>query len=113
MGINTIMLAKRVFICAFSEDISDIVYNAIEGPHTEKMPVSCLQTHKNAMFILDAAAAEKLTRFACPWTINGANGSFEAEYDLLMVKKAVAWLSKKTKKFILSLEEDDYRENGL
>jgi glucosamine-6-phosphate deaminase len=63
--------------------------------------------------VLDVSAAWQLTRFQCPWTINGANGSFEAEYDLVMTKKAVAWLSKKTKKFILSLEENDYRENGL
>jgi len=61
-----------------------------------------LHDHKNTLCILDAPAAEKLTRFACPWIINGANGSFEAEYDEFMTKKAVAWLSEKTNKFIMS-----------
>lgn len=107
------MNAKRIFLCAFSEDIGDIVYDTIEGPQTEENPATVLHNHKNVLCILDAPAAQKLTRFICPWTINGSNSSFEAEYDEFMTKKAVAWLSEKTNKFIMSLDENDYRANGL
>lgn len=113
MGIKTIMQARRIFIMAFSESKSKISKIAIEGEKSLRIPATCLYNHPSSIFILDAAAAEKLTRFTCPWVVNGPTGSFEADYDKFMTRKAVSWLSEKTGKVILSLEENDYRENGL
>mmetsp|Transcript_1960 Transcript_1960/g.1824 ORF Transcript_1960/g.1824 Transcript_1960/m.1824 type:complete len:260 (-) Transcript_1960:888-1667(-) len=58
MGIATVMNAKRVVIMAWSEGKSKTAAKAIEGPVTTDCPASFLQTHPNAQFYLDRAAAE-------------------------------------------------------
>lgn len=60
MGIATIMETKELILLASGEKKQDIIYEALAGPVTEKVPASILQQHKAVNVILDKEAAEKL-----------------------------------------------------
>ncbi|HHV94668.1 MAG TPA: glucosamine-6-phosphate deaminase [Firmicutes bacterium] len=62
MGIKSIMQSRSIILLANGEGKAEAVAAAIEGPVTEKVPASVLQLHPNCTFILDEAAASKLTR---------------------------------------------------
>ena len=62
MGIGTILEAKRVLLMATGERKAEIVRRAIEGEPDESVPASLLQTHGDVVYVLDSAAASKLTR---------------------------------------------------
>lgn len=62
MGIASIMAAKQIVLLAFGESKADAVQKMIEGPVTEDLPASVLQTHDNVTIILDEAAASKLSK---------------------------------------------------
>ncbi len=53
MGVKTILSAKKIYILAFSEGKSQIVYKSIEGPITPEIPTTFLQKHGDCTFILD------------------------------------------------------------
>jgi glucosamine-6-phosphate deaminase len=59
------------------------------------------------MFYIDRAAASELTREKTPWLVK------HVEWDPLMAKRAVIWLSEKLEKAILTLEESDFYRNNL
>lgn len=113
MGIKSIIQARKIFIVAFSENKAFIVKKTIEEGISDQVTASYLQRHDNTLFVLDEAAASCLTRFECPWVVHGPVGVFTTHYDSVCIKKAISWLSQKIKKPILSLEEEDYRLNGL
>jgi len=61
MGIGTIMKARRVVLLANGSGKADAVAAALEGPVTATCPASALQLHQYATYVIDEAAAAKLT----------------------------------------------------
>lgn len=61
MGIGTIMDARKVVLLATGEGKADAVKAALEGPITAMCPASALQLHQYATYVIDEAAASKLT----------------------------------------------------
>ncbi len=107
MGVGTILTAKRVILMAFGEGKAAVVAAAVEGPLTDSVAASFLQEHPNAEFILDEAAAAKLTRFAAPWLVG------PVDWNKSAIRKASIWLARQCEKPILKLTEEDYNEAGL
>ncbi len=107
MGVNTIMKSKLVFLMAWGNGKAEIIKQMLEGPVTDSVPASFLQNHPNTKVIVDQPAAEKLTRFNEPWLVQSC------VWDDHLVKKAVVWLCRQTKKPILKLTDKDYNEYGL
>ena len=60
MGIGTILEAKKVVLLATGASKADAVHAMVEGPLMAKCPASALQLHKDAVIIIDKAAASKL-----------------------------------------------------
>lgn len=106
MGISTIMKSKRILLLAWGQK-ANIVAKAVEGDVTEQVPASILQQHNNCTFVLDTNAASELTRFKTPWLTG------EIEWTSEIIKGAVINMALKLKKPVLSLTNDDYRENSL
>lgn len=107
MGVGTILEAKKVVIVAFGEGKANIVAKAVEGEISAIVAASFLQTHPNAQFVLDDAAAESLTRRSSPWLIG------PVAWNDQLIRKAVIWLAQRMNKPILKLTEEDYNEEGL
>lgn len=107
MGVGTIMKAKRIILMAWGEGKAPIIQQAVEGPQTDAIPATFLQTHPNVSFIVDEAAAAELTRIKTPWLTE------ECDWDHQLAKKAVVWLSTKLQKPILKLTERDYLDHGM
>jgi glucosamine-6-phosphate deaminase len=61
MGCGTILEARRIALMAWGPNKAEIVRQAVEGPVTDQVSASFLQTHPNASFHLDAEAASKLS----------------------------------------------------
>lgn len=106
MGVGTILEAKRLVLMAWGANKAGIVREAVEGKVTDQVSASFLQTHANATFLVDEAAASHLTRFRFPWLVGPVG------WDAPMKKRAVVWLARKLEKPILKLVDEDYNENG-
>ncbi len=65
MGIGTTMKVRKVVLLANGESKADAVKAAMEGPVTSMCPASALQLHRFATFVIDEAAASKLTLETC------------------------------------------------
>jgi glucosamine-6-phosphate deaminase len=61
MGIGTILEARKILLIAFGESKAEAVAKSIEGPISSSCSASALQKHPQVTFILDEAAAVKLT----------------------------------------------------
>ena len=107
MGVSSILNAKRVVLLAWGERKAPVIRGAVEGTVTELNPASYLQTHPNALFVIDEAAASELTRMKTPWLVDSV------EWDNKMKKKAVTYLSMALGKPILKLTDRDYNDNGM
>ncbi|WP_147677343.1 glucosamine-6-phosphate deaminase [Algibacter pacificus] len=107
LGVKKIMEAKRVILLAWGEGKSNVIKASAEGEVTSRVPASYLQEHNNATFILDQAAASKLTRINSPWLVE------KIEWTDKLIRKAVLNLALDLKKPILMLTDDDYIENGM
>ncbi len=107
MGIHTILSARKVFVTAWGDEKADIIERMVEGPMSDAIPASFLQTHNNAKVIIDLAAAAKLTRIVHPWLVTNC------EWTDKQIRSAVVWLCHVTGKPILKLTNKDYNENGL
>ncbi len=108
MGVGTILEARRVIMMAFGEGKAPVVAQAVEGPVTANVAASFLQNHRNAVVVLDDAAAARLTRISSPWTLGLA-----VDWNRQSIRKAVIWLARKVEKPILKLTDEDYNEFGL
>ncbi|HTN36781.1 MAG TPA: glucosamine-6-phosphate deaminase [Arachidicoccus sp.] len=106
MGLGTILKSKRVILMAWGNKAPTVVM-AVEGPITEQVPASFLQTHNDCTFVIDELAAGELTRFKSPWL------SGNVEWTSSMTRRAVVDMALKIGKPILSLSNNDYNENGL
>ncbi len=60
MGVATVLDAKRIALMAWGESKADIIAATLKGEITPDIPATYLQSHKNAQFFLDQAAASKL-----------------------------------------------------
>ncbi|HCL31952.1 MAG TPA: glucosamine-6-phosphate deaminase [Candidatus Latescibacteria bacterium] len=60
-GIGTIREANGLILLATGEKKADAIAAAVEGPFSVDCPASLLQDHGDCTFIIDAAAASKLT----------------------------------------------------
>ena len=107
MGVATILDARRVFLMAFGEHKSSVVYKALEQPPTEAISASFLQEHPDAMFILDEAAAAELTAIKRPWEVG------PCEWTPELIRKAVVNLSLTVRKGLQKLNDDDFRDHHL
>ncbi len=107
LGVKKIMEAKRVILMAWGEGKANIIAASAEGEVTNKIPASFLQEHNNAVFVMDKAAAKKLTRINTPWLVE------QVEWTDVMTRKAVIGLAQHLKKPILMLTDADYIENGM
>ena len=107
MGIHTIMLAKRIILMGWGQGKSPVIQKAVESHVTEQIPASLLQQHNDTLFVLDEMASSDLTRFKSPWLTG------ECEWTPQMIRKAVVHMALKVNKPILSLTNNDYRDNGL
>ena len=107
LGVKKIMEAKRVILMAWGESKSNIIKASVEHEVTSLVPASYLQEHRNATFILDQAAASKLTRINRPWLVEKISWTDQ------LIKKAVLSLALHLKKPILMLTDADYIENGM
>ena len=107
LGIKTIMQSKKIRAFAWGEGKAPVIKRMVEGEITEEVPASFLQQHKDVKLFIDAAAGAGLTRIETPWLLDSVI------WDHKMIRKAVVWLCKKTKKPILKLTERDYNDNGM
>lgn len=107
MGVQTILSARKIFLTAWGDEKADIIQKAVEGPLTDAIPASFLQTHNNVRVVIDLAAASKLTRIIHPWLVTSC------EWADKLVRSALVWLCQLTGKPILKLTNKDYNENGL
>lgn len=107
LGVKKIMEAKRVILLAWGEGKSNIIKASVEETVTNQVPASYLQEHHNATFVLDKAAASKLTRIDTPWLVE------KIEWTDKLIRKAVLSLALKLNKPILMLTDADYIEHGM
>ncbi|MBQ8047529.1 MAG: glucosamine-6-phosphate deaminase [Prevotella sp.] len=107
MGIATILSSKKLFLVAWGEEKADIIQKTVEGPISDQLPASFLQTHNDAHVVIDLSAASKLTRIVHPWLVKSCHWTDK------LVRSAVVWLCQLTDKPILKLTNKDYNENGL
>ena len=107
MGVGTILGAQRIFLLAFGEHKAPIVARTVEGDVSPQIPATFLQGHAGVQFLVDAPAADSLTRTRSPW-LTGM-----VEWNESKVRKATIWLAQKLDKAILKLTEEDFNENGL
>ena len=112
MGVKTIMSARRLVLMAWGQHKAEIVRTAVEGEVTPHVTASFLQEHENALFVLDQAAADDLTRYRTPWRL-GPLDEVGLSWDERMTRRAILWLAGLTGKPILKLTDDDYNEAGL
>ncbi len=107
MGVASILDARQVALIATGEHKAAVVRRAVEGEPDPDVAATYLQSHPNATFYLDPAAAAELTRIKTPWVVG------EVKWDRAKEIQAVIWLSQTTGKSILKLDPDDYREHHL
>jgi glucosamine-6-phosphate deaminase len=107
MGVGTILRARKIALMAWGENKADIVARAVEGPETDTVSASFLQSHADAQFLLDAAASSALTRIRLPWLVGRADWTPEE------IRRAVCWLSATDKKPVLKLTDEEYNEHGM
>jgi len=60
MGIQTIMMSKAILLLASGDHKAGILYDALKGPITPKIPASALQLHRNVVVVTDKAAGKFL-----------------------------------------------------
>lgn len=60
MGIQNIMLARKIVVVVSGADKAEILKKVVEGPITPQVPASILQLHPDVTIIADADAASKL-----------------------------------------------------
>lgn len=107
LGISDIMQSRNIAAMAWGENTAKVVAMAIEGPVTDALPASYLQTHAHATVIIDLAAADDLTRISEPWKVTSC------EWTDKLTRRAIVWLCKMTGKPILKLTDRDYNDWGL
>ncbi len=107
MGVGTILRARKLVMMAWGGNKAGIIAKAIEGPETEAVSASFLQSHPDARAFLDKGASSALTRIRLPWLVG------RAEWTPAETRRAVLWLALKEKKPVLKLRDNEYNEHGM
>lgn len=107
MGIETILMAKKIYFLAWGEGKAGTIAKLVEGSINEQNPTSYLQKHENLEVLVDYASAAELTRIKTPWLTG------PCVWDEQLTRKGVFWLCKKLEKPILKLTDRDYNDNGM
>lgn len=107
LGISNIMSSRHISCMAWGENYAGVIARTVEGPVTDSLPSSYLQTHSHATIIIDLSAADELTRISEPWKVTSC------VWDDKLTRRAIVWLCKMTKKPILKLTDRDYNDWGL
>ncbi|MFO1021605.1 MAG: glucosamine-6-phosphate deaminase [Planctomycetales bacterium] len=107
MGVGSILAARKVILMAFGEHKASVIRKTVEGDVTDEIPATFLQKHPNITFVIDEAAASKLTSIQTPWLVGHCNWTPQ------LVKRAVIWLSREVKKPLLKLEKKDFLDHHL
>lgn len=107
MGVGTILKARKIVLLAWGENKAEIVQQAVEGPETESISASFLQSHPQSRFFINQAASAALTRVKLPWLVG------KASWNPQETRRAVCWLSALKDRPILKLVDEDYNEHGM
>ncbi|WP_294069763.1 glucosamine-6-phosphate deaminase [Proteiniphilum sp. UBA1028] len=107
MGLSDMMDAKKIALLAWSEQKAGSIRDIVEGPVTDLVPGSILQTHPEVKVFVDLAAASELTRISWPWLVTNC------EWNSKLIRRAIVWLCGVVNKPILKLTNKDYNDNGL
>jgi glucosamine-6-phosphate deaminase len=107
MGMSDMMEAKRIVLIAWGEEKAESIKAMIEGPITETVPASLLQTHEEVEAVIDLSAAGDLTRISTPWLVTNC------DWSNILIRRAIVWLCNKVDKPILKLTNKDYQDNSL
>ena len=107
MGVGTILQARRLAMMAWGSNKAEIAARAIEGPETEAVSASFLQSHPDARCLLDRAASAALTRIRLPWLVG------RASWTPAETRRAVLWLALTEQKPVLKLRDGEYNEHGM
>ncbi|AOT07979.1 MULTISPECIES: glucosamine-6-phosphate deaminase [Pseudoalteromonas] len=78
MGIGTILDAKKVVLLATGENKAEAIKATVEGPLTASCPASALQLHRDAVIVIDEAAASKLDNIEFYKHIEAENQKLQA-----------------------------------
>jgi glucosamine-6-phosphate deaminase len=60
LGLKSIMMARKLILCAKGLNKAEIIAKTLKGPVTEDVPPSIVQLHPNVVVVLDRGAASKL-----------------------------------------------------
>lgn len=107
MGLSDMMDAKKIVLIAWGEQKAASIKEIVEGPVTDMVPGSLLQTHPEAKIYIDLSAASELTRISHPWLVTNC------EWTNKLIRRAIVWLCGVVDKPILKLTNKDYNDNGL
>lgn len=107
MGVGTILEARQIVLLAFGEHKAPILKPAVEMPPTPAVTASFLQEHNDVTFCLDEAAANELTAVRTPWVVG------QVQWTPQNIRRAVVWLSLESKKPLLLLTDEDFRNHEL
>lgn len=107
LGINNLLGARNITCMAWGENYVDVIARTVEGPVSDALPSSYLQTHDHSTVVIDLAAADDLTRISKPWKVTSC------EWDDKLIRRAIVWLCLETGKPILKLTDKDYNDYGL
>ncbi len=107
MGLSDMLNADKITLIAWGEQKAESVKMMVEGPMTDAVPASTLQTHTNVKVIVDLSAADALTRISYPWLVTSC------EWNNQLIRRAIVWLCDIVDKPILKLTDKDYNEHGL
>ncbi len=107
MGIADMMAAKEIALLAWGEQKALSISEMVEGPITESMPASVLQTHPKVNIYINLDAAAELTRISHPWLVTNC------DWTNKLIRRAIIWLCDIVNKPILKLTNKDYNDNGL
>ena len=107
MGLYDMMNAGKIALIAWNEQKAESICDIVEGPVSEMVPGSILQTHPETKVYVDLSAASHLTRISRPWLVTNC------EWTSKLIRRAIVWLCEVVDKPILKLTNKDYNDNGL
>ncbi|MCG9723370.1 glucosamine-6-phosphate deaminase [Shewanella sp. Isolate7] len=87
MGIGTILDAKKVLLLATGESKAEAIRAAVEGALSAACPASALQLHRDAVLVIDEAAASKLADKAFYRHIEAENQQLQARLAALKASR--------------------------
>ena len=107
LGLASILESRKILLLALGEHKARVIRDTCEGPVTDRVPASYLQEHDDACVLVDVAAGKDLMDIATPWRLGNV------AWTERTIKRAVLWLCEQSKKALLKLGDDDFRNYNL